>query len=230
MGAESDNIPIQILAWLPMIVLGRRESEESAMTQATSTVQTGSTGAGRVIRVLSGRQLRRLENAPDARSKRGHRDKLILHLLGHGLRPIEVARLKIEHIEREGGRTRLRFVGAKNNVTRGVTLKPATARLLDKWIERTGPTFYLFVQRGQEHISVRTLQRICDKRGQEIGIADCHPYLLRHTVGTTLTRKSNDLWAVARYIGNSPAVCAKYYAAWLTKDSDRMADLLATAS
>lgn len=192
-------------------------------------ITTGRTGAGREIRVLSGRQLRRLENAPDARSKRGHRDKLILHLLGHGLRPIEVARLRVDHVEREDGRVRLRFVGAKNGITRGVTLKPATGRLLERWIERTLPPYYLFTHRGQEHVSVRTIQRVCDRWGGEVGIANCHPYLIRHTVGTTLTRKSNDLWAVARYIGNSPQVCHSYYSAWLTKDSDRMADLLATS-
>ena len=110
---------------------------------------------GGLLRVLTARQLRQLQRAPDGRSKKGRRDKAILACLSHGLRVGEVARLKVEHVLPDGEKLRLRFPGGKTGRVRTVTLTPTATRVLHRWLDDAHPRLYVFAQRRQEHVSLR---------------------------------------------------------------------------
>lgn len=193
------------------------------------SVQTTARTESGMLRVLSARQLRQLQKAPDGRSRKGRRDQAILGCLAHGLRVGEVARLKVENVLPDGNRLRLRFAGGKTGRVRTVTITPAAARRLRRWLDETSPRLYVFAHQRGEHISVRTIQRLVRRYGAKVGAPDLHPHALRHTAATILVHATNDLWKTAGFLGHSVNTCSRYYAGYMTRDSDQCAEALAAA-
>lgn len=180
-----------------------------------------------LLRILTPQQMRTLQRLPDGRSRKGRRDAAILGMLSHGLRAGEVAHMRVEHVL-PGTPTRLRFASGKTGRVRTVTLTPTAGKALRKYMDVAAPRAFLFAYHDG-FIATRTIQRLVKGYGDQIGVPDVHPHMLRHSTATTLVHATNDIWKTAAFLGHTVQTCSRFYSGYLTKDADECADALATA-
>lgn len=175
--------------------------------------------------VLKPEQVTSLLEAPDRRTRHGHRDRAFLALMAlGGLRIAEACSLRRDSITRDGA-TRITFIG-KCSKLRTVTLPRVAAEAVDAALARhDGP----YILGGDAPWPVRTARRVATRYFDACGFeAWVHPHSLRHTCATTLLRATNgDMRTVQRTLGHtSPQTTAKYYDGWDSRDSDRAAAAL----
>lgn len=90
---------------------------------------------------LSLEQAQRLINTPDPATPKGVRDRAILAtLLGCGLRRMELARLRVDHLQLRDGRWVLANLLGKRNRTRTVTVPAWTMQAIEAYLAASGIT------------------------------------------------------------------------------------------
>lgn len=163
---------------------------------------------------------------PDRRTHKGRRDAALLGLmvLG-GLRVHEACKLTRDAVQEECGKLRLLFAG-KGGSIRTVTLPSTAARLLRVWMAdpRAG-RWWVFDGRRGEHLSIRAAQDVVKEVGVAAGLPRwLHAHSLRHTFGSTIMRRTGNLFLAQRVLGHaSPTTTTRYYLAFSPRDADEAA-------
>ena len=153
--------------------------------------------------------VRSLLASVDRRSKAGWRDLCILHLLAcYGLRPSEVASLRIDSIDWEAG-----VLSVHQRKTRGdlqLPLAAPTQRLLRQYLihyrNKQGsmhPELFLRARCPSGAIERYAVQDIFQKRAREAGLPhSIHVYQLRHTFAVRLLARGVGVKAIGDVMGH----------------------------
>ena len=143
------------------------------------------------------------------------RDHAILEVLyGGGLRVSEVVDLDDRSVERADGAVTLRVHG-KGDKDRVVPLGRKAQSALDAWLAvrpsivdaeggaGNGKEHPLFVRRGGPRISVRTVQRLVERRSSGVLPRAASPHALRHSCATHLLDGGADLRSIQELLGHA---------------------------
>lgn len=118
------------------------------------------------------------------------REMALLWLMaGSGLRVSEVAALRVEHLDHDGGY--IHIVNDKGGKDRTCVIPKSALDALDIYLQGRN-SGYVFPGRDQGHISTRQIQRLLDKAAKKAGLQDVRlgrkrrreriaPHLLRHS-------------------------------------------------
>jgi len=158
-----------------------------------------------------------LMNLPDKTTLIGIRDKAILELFyATGIRLSELARLNIESINRY--ENTLRVMG-KGNKERLVPFSNTAKDALDRYIKqrkiswKSQPDTPLFLGRGTNRISVRTIQKRIQIYLKIVlgGVEGASPHTLRHTFGVHLLDNDADIRSIQELLGHSSISSTQIY-------------------
>ncbi|MBI5490907.1 MAG: tyrosine recombinase XerC [Deltaproteobacteria bacterium] len=143
------------------------------------------------------------------------RDHAILEVLyGGGLRVSEVVDLDDDSVERSDGAIALRVHG-KGDKDRVVPLGRKAQGALEAWLavrpsildgangHANGKERPLFVRRGGPRISVRTVQRLVERRSSGVLPRAASPHALRHSCATHLLDGGADLRSIQELLGHA---------------------------
>ena len=171
-------------------------------------------GTGRLPRVLDGRELDVLLDAPAPEGEpvwRKRRDDAVLEVLyGSGVRVSELCSLQLHQVRLA---ERVLIVWGKGAKERRVPLGEPAAAALDAWLavrHDVVPTeagdIVLANERGRQ-LTPRDVRRIIDRRSP----TPTHPHALRHTFATHLLDGGADLRAVQELLGHSDVATTQRY-------------------
>jgi integrase/recombinase XerC len=171
-------------------------------------------GQGRLPRVLDGRELDALLDAPapvDEPSWRRCRDDAVLEVLyGSGLRVSELCGLSVGEV-RLGEQALV--VWGKGSKQRRVPIGEPAAVALQRWLtvrHEVAPSDVgdvLFANERGKPLTPRDVRRIIDRRSP----TPTHPHALRHTFATHLLDGGADLRAVQELLGHSDVATTQRY-------------------
>jgi integrase/recombinase XerC len=159
-----------------------------------------------------------------------HRDQAILELLyGCGLRVAELVELGDESMERSDGGFALRVHG-KGDKERVVPLGRKAAAAMEAYLAArpliaagevdrehdaaapgNGNTKPLFVSRGGGRISVRTVQRLVERRSSGMLQRRASPHAMRHSCATHLLDAGADLRSIQELLGHASLSTTQRY-------------------
>lgn len=133
---------------------------------------------------------------------------LVTFMLHTGLRLSETAALTLDDlkISERGGEVLVRQ--GKGNKERIVPLKAETREALREWlsVRPQSPNNHLWVATEADEnvmLTPRALQRILKRYGQDAGIPNLTPHVLRHTFAKNLADKKVGVEIIARLMGHS---------------------------
>ncbi len=173
---------------------------------------------GFVPRILSRRELKRLLNAPDRRSRRGKRDALVLVCLGvGGLRASEVCRLNAEDVQIQRGQIVL-HVNGKKRKQRLVPLPGEWGSLFRSYLRswpksrRDNPLFWCG-QPGCEdkRLTVAAIDYLVRRHTKESGIHGISAHALRHTAASLAIDAGEPLHRLRDRLGHSSILVTSRY-------------------
>jgi len=186
------------------------------------------------IRYLTYEQKKRfLKTLAD--SKRGWRDYFMFDLmLNTGLRLSEAINLDAkgvhngysarEALEINGKGNRVRLIPLNRDIRDHIEKYIRQRKTKDKSFSITDP---LFLSRNRRRISQRAVQLNFDNWIKESGIEGKYsPHSLRHTVGTELMRKTNNIRKVQEFLGHKFVSTTQIYTGVTKEDLAECAELL----
>jgi integrase/recombinase XerD len=130
---------------------------------------------------------------------------------GAGLRISEAVNLRLTDIDSQ--RMVIRVRQGKNKKDRYTKLSPILLDLLRRYWWAARPKDLLFTgRRGQQPISVSTIQSVCKRAQREAGIPKTiTPHTMRHSFATHLLEAGTDLRVIQVLLGHaSPLSTARY--------------------
>src|SRR4030042_5662879 len=174
---------------------------------------------------LTGTEINRLLDAPDAEDPFGRRDRAFLELLyASGLRVSELAGLKVDQVNLETREIRVIGKGSKERV---VLMGEPAAKALEVYmkeardlIPKIKPTIRtnkkktraIFINNDGYPLTERSVQEILRKYADKAGIVKkVHPHMLRHTFATHLLDGGADLRVVQELLGHADLWTTQIY-------------------
>lgn len=164
----------------------------------------------RSLDLISSAELKRLRNAPDAKTLPGKRDRAILELLfSTGLRISELCGLSIDDVDLSRDEFSVRGKGDKVRV---VFLSDTARSALQDYLKaRKDLDDAMFVRMGPKandgndlRLSPRAVQRLLKKYAAEAGITrKVTPHVIRHSFATDLLQNGADLRSVQALLGHA---------------------------
>ncbi len=133
------------------------------------------------------------------------REKTILSLLYYcGLRVSELCNLRVEDVSLSP--PYIKILMGKGNKDRLVPLNEKVVQLVEEYLEKERPRFYLFP--GKRNSSLKmyesTVFRILKKAAKKAGIRkNVHPHVLRHSFATHLVMNNVSVKVVQELLGHS---------------------------
>lgn len=187
------------------------------------------------IRYLTYEQKKRLLKTL-ADSKRAWRDYFIFHLmLNTGLRLSETIALDVKDVFNGYKANEVLEIKGKGDRIRQIPLNKETRehietylKHLKKWNKEFSLLSPLFLSRNHKRITQRAVQLNLDKWIKESGIEGKYsPHSLRHTVGTELMKKTNNIRKVQEFLGHKFVSTTQIYTGITKEDLAECAELLA---
>lgn len=143
---------------------------------------------------------------------------IIMLFIDTGLRVSELACLKLSDIQWDkcsSGYIPSLVRNGKGSKERIVYISPACSEQLKKYLSlRKGNSEYFFVSAYGEHnnMSVRNIQKMMQRLGNNVGISGLHPHQLRHTTGTGMAENGIPTQVIQKILGHSsPETTIDYY-------------------
>lgn len=167
---------------------------------------------------LSKQKSEELINAPDGRTTKGKRDRVLLALLvGCALRRREAVNLDVEDIQYEGGRAVLiRVVGQRGRI-RSIAIPDWIEEAIAPWLSaaqiKSGPLLRAVSRRGEiasSRLSPQTVFNIVKQYGKHIGVAVC-PHDLRRTCAKLCYPNDGDLDQIRVLLGHGSLATTERY-------------------
>lgn len=168
-----------------------------------------------------------------AAKRAGHRDYAMVTLMAlAGPRAAEVAALNVDDvaITDRTGRVQVRY--GKGGKPRTLEVGPQIRDALRAWLadRATWPAAAssraLFLARGGERLSVRSIQDRVARIGEDAGVGRVSPHKLRHTFGRRWMESGGDVVALQRQMGHralsTTALYAKPSQRYLEEQAARM--------
>lgn len=172
---------------------------------------------------LGDHQARALLDAPDASTLKGQRDRALLSvLLFHGLRREELCSLKVEDLHSRRGIAHLRIHG-KGGKLRYVPLHPATAGLIDAYLEAAGhrgqgaEALFRPLRDGHrtpgQALTADGVYKLVVSYGAaaRIDLQGLSPHALRATAATNALDHQADIAKVQEWLGHANIATTRIY-------------------
>ncbi len=121
-----------------------------------------------------------------------------------GLRISELANIRLEDISEEWIR-----IKGKGNKQRDVPILEQTHRLIERFLEKKQPKYYLFEKNG-EKLSQNSLRYIINKTFAKIGLK-VTPHQLRHSFATSLLNGGAAIADVSELMGHASMATTQIY-------------------
>jgi integrase len=151
---------------------------------------------------LTENEIKRLMDA--ARKGRwGHRDAtLILVMMRHGLRVTEAIDLRWDQVDFAKGHLHVKRL--KGGIDSVHTIQGDELRALHRLRKGQVPqSAFVFTSERGGPFSRFAVNKIVEKVGEEVGIVNCHPHMLRHTCGHLLADAGHDTRRLQLWIGHA---------------------------
>ncbi len=148
------------------------------------------------------KEMQKLLEAPQIKSKAGLRDRAILEMLySTGIRISELAGMRLANVDFLGEVVKVRGKGKKERLAPVGSV--ALARLRDYLAVRRGSGSGIFLNKAGKNLSVRGVQRLLDKYRKQCGILKpISPHSMRHSFATHLLDAGANLRAVQELLGH----------------------------
>ena len=180
---------------------------------------SGPRAARRLPQSLSQAEAARLVAAPVGAGPAAVRDRAVLELFySSGLRVSELASLRLQQLDLDGGLARVFGKGSKERV---VPIGAKARAALGAWIASGRPHFVkartrseLFLNSRGTGLSRVSLWSIVKKHARRAGISkNVKPHLLRHSFATHLLAGGADLRAIQEMLGHASISTTQIYTA-----------------
>jgi tyrosine recombinase XerC len=183
--------------------------------------------ARRLPKILGKEQLTAMIEAADSDEAPGLRDRAILELMyAAGLRLAEAVSLDVTGVDLVEHLVRVR---GKGNKERMVVIGRPAAQALQRYLREGRPELAragvpaLFVNRGGERLSGRSVQNIVRKHALMAGLDQrVYPHLLRHSFATHMLDGGAELRVVQELLGHTSADTTQIYT-HVTEERQRQA-------
>ena len=165
-------------------------------------------------------EVERLLKHPNAKKKKGMRDRALLELLyATGLRVSEAVNLRMEDVNSEVGFVKCHGKGGKERI---VPVGKIALKYLDMYLKKTRP-YYLrkkgraivkevFISKLGKKISRQSIWKMIKKYSTECAInKDITPHTLRHSFATHLLERGADLRVVQEMLGHADIATTQIY-------------------
>jgi integrase/recombinase XerC len=141
---------------------------------------------------------------------------LVTFMLHTGLRLSETAALKLDDIKMSDRSGEVLVRQGKGNKERVVPLKADTREALREWLkvrpQSTDNHLWLTTEvEENDMLTPRAFQRILKRYGQDAGIANLTPHVLRHTFAKNLADKKVGVEIIARLLGHNNLSTTQIY-------------------
>jgi len=156
----------------------------------------------------------KLLDAVNLKHKNGPRDLAILELIyASGMRVGEVAKLRADNIDLEGGEVLVQGKGDKERV---VLIGSHSIASIKKYLEArkniAGDEKIFFLGRGGTKLTSRSIERMVRKYARKAGLSKrVTPHTLRHSFATHLLSGGADLKIVQELLGHSSLSTTQIY-------------------
>jgi integrase len=133
----------------------------------------------------------------------GHRDAtLILIMVRHGLRVTEACDLRWDQIDWSKGHVHVRRL--KGGIDSVHTIQGDELRGLRRLRKEQDPqSAFVFTSERGGPFSRFAVNKIVEKVGEEAGIVNCHPHMLRHACGHLLADAGHDTRRLQLWLGHA---------------------------
>jgi integrase/recombinase XerD len=171
----------------------------------------------RLPQILSEGEIQRLFEASGGNGPLELRDRALLETgYGCGLRASELAGLRLQDVDLEGGLLRPLGKGGKERM---VPFLGEVRNRLCFYLEKGRPRLekglsdHVFLSRSGKHLRREDIWRIIRKRGKKAGISlsRLHPHILRHSFATHLLRRGMDLRTLQEILGHASIATTERY-------------------
>jgi integrase/recombinase XerD len=171
----------------------------------------------RLPQILSEGEIQRLFEASGGNGPLELRDRALLETgYGCGLRSSELAGLRLQDVDLEGGLLRPLGKGGKERM---VPFLGEVRNRLCFYLEKGRPRLekglsdHVFLSRSGKHLRREDIWRIIRKRGKKAGISlsRLHPHILRHSFATHLLRRGMDLRTLQEILGHASIATTERY-------------------
>lgn len=183
-------------------------------------------------RALNAQELRRVlrgaERLPAAR------DRAVVALLYYaGLRVAELAALDVDDVPLTARAGRVIVRAGKGGRPRSIPLHPQLRTNLQTYRSvrtelRGADSPALLLSRRGTRLGTRRIDEIVAALGNDVGVDQLTPHVLRHTFATDMLRRGADLVLVSELLGHSNLETTRVYTRPTTADRDRAVALLTT--
>ena len=155
---------------------------------------------------------------------------LTICLLNTGLRLHEALEMRLDNLELSERKGKLLIYG-KGGKFRSVPLNAKARKALQAWLsvqpDVNGGHLWVAVESEQEgSLSSRSVQRIVQRYGQQAGIDNLTPHILRHTFAKNLVDQGVGLEKVAALLGHSSLNTTRIYITPNEKDLEKAVEKL----
>ncbi len=142
---------------------------------------------------------------------------MVTLMLNTGLRLAELVNLELGDIQLSERKGSVLVRHGKGDKQRRIPLNADARKALQNWLEirpKTPGNNFLFIALESEangSLSHRTVQRIVRRYGQDAGLPDLSPHILRHTFAKNLVNSNVSLEKVAALLGHSSLETTRIY-------------------
>ncbi len=166
----------------------------------------------RLPKTLDADQMQQLLKLP-GESWIDHRDRAMLELFySAGLRLSELAGLTCQDLDLNDATVSVHGKGQKDRI---LPLGRFAIDALKRWLscrpERGPKVEQVFVSRDGDALSARSIQQRIKLRGQQQGIDQIHPHMLRHSFASHLLESSGNLRGVQELLGHANLSTTQVY-------------------
>lgn len=167
----------------------------------------------KVVPTLSEKDLVKLFSRPDRNTDAGFRDyALMLVFVDTGARLSEVANMRVEDVDLEGGYLKVMGKGGKE---RYIPFGRKVARVLLKYRLKHRPqplgTERFFLTRDGRPLDAARIAKVISGYGREAGLKRCHAHMLRHTSSVMYLRNGGDAFTLQKKLGHTSLQMTRHY-------------------